>query len=316
PPQAGGAGGRAPAAVWAAGLGLSMLILRPDWLRCGGFWLRALAWLAPFGALGGYYVFTLMEGYRATISGGGGLLSMGFGFYELIGMSGLGPGRDEIRANPMILVKWLPLIAPTGLLIAAVWVRGCWYWWTAAEGRQRLAITLAVLFPLGILIFVGLLMDFRVLGRHMSPLLAVVLLPLALALEGGTRMRRCLAAAALGLLITSCLLVRISPRHARNDFRSATNLALDAYAEGRTIWWQADMNTARYYAWRRGGLPMVYAIQPWETGRPDSLLSADLVVINRPEIHASGSDYRRELRDSYFEPIEEEVDGFEIWRSR
>ncbi len=54
------------AAVWAAGAGLALVVLRFDWLRQKGFWFRALPWTLAGLSLGGYYLFTLLEGYRAT----------------------------------------------------------------------------------------------------------------------------------------------------------------------------------------------------------------------------------------------------------
>jgi len=307
------------AAVWAAGLGLGVIVLRPDWLMKLGFWLRILPWGIVAGSICGFYIYTLMEGYRATASGGGGLLGLMFGFYELAGMTGLGPGRNEIRENPAVVLKWLPLFGPFAIALGLVWLHGVWQWTTRSTRRAQISVALALLTPILVLSAVGLLMDFRVLGRHLSPMLPAVLLPLALAMEKSARRGvpgfRALAFASVAVLLASAISVRVSQRHARDDFRAATNLAIDAMLEGKTVLWLADMNTPRYYAHRRGGLDYVHRIQKWESDRPPSLFYVDLVVINRPDIHIRNPGYATELRDNFFIPATP-IHGFETWKPR
>jgi len=311
--------GSLSAAIWAVGLWLGVLILRPDWLLKKGFWLRILPWLLPIGTLCGFYLYTVMEGYRATSSGGGGLLGMIYGFYELIGLSGLGPGRSELRADPLSLLKWLPLVVPGALLLAVAWGLGISRWATRSTRRQQVAVALAVGVPLLALAAVGLLMDFRVLGRHLSPMLPAVLLPIALALESGIARKSIrstvLAVLAFFFMLASALSLRFFDQHARDDYRSAANLALDAMAAGRTVVWSADMNCARFYAYQRGGMEWVNRIQKWETGRPASLFFVHMVVINRPDVYALSQHHRNAL-EADFTPTDHPPRGFEIWKSR
>ena len=92
-------------------------------------------------------------------------------------------------------------------------------------------------------------------------------------------------------------------------------IAFKALNEGKRIWWQADMNATRYYAYRQGGMPMVNAIQVLESDPPSSLMFADLVIINRPDLRFRGADYQSELRRNGFEPVSK-FTGFEIWSAR
>lgn len=311
------------AAVWAAGLWLAVVVLRTDWLARGGFWLRVSPWLLLIGGFGTYYSYTLFEGYRAVTSGGGGLWSMGFGFYELIGMVGLGPGRNDLRVDPLTVTAWLQFVLPAALLVGTVWAKGVLSLCSGASGRMRLAVGLAVGFPLVVFVGIGELMDFRVLGRHLSPLLPAVVLPLAYALDGfvserplSRRFWRIMAAGAVTVMFASALSVRFSPRHARDDFRGAAAVALQAFEQGKVVWWRADMNVARYYAYRRGGMSLVQAIQPWESNRPASLLGTDLVIVNRPDLYGFGQDDREELRDNYFELSDTQFHGIEVWAAK
>ncbi|MGE9269159.1 MAG: hypothetical protein ACQKBU_00005, partial [Verrucomicrobiales bacterium] len=123
------------AAVWAAGAGLSLLVLRPEWLKERGFWFRILPWLIGGLAMGGYYGFTLLEGYRATGFEKGGVLSVGFGFYELLGLLGLGPGKNDLRSGLEHLWPYWPVLVPAFLVLATAWGLGVWRWFQVTPRR-------------------------------------------------------------------------------------------------------------------------------------------------------------------------------------
>lgn len=305
------------AAVWAVGLWIGVLVLRPDWLKRAGFWMRLAPWAAAATLLAGYYLCTLLQGYRAASADGGGIMSMLFGFYELLGLAGLGPGRNELRANPASALSSLAILLPATLILAAAWFHGTWRWQQSVSNRTFSAVALAVLVPLVFLATVGVMMDFRVLGRHLSPVLPAVLLPIAMTLDTtGKRQTlwRTVGAAAVALSITSAIGLRFMERHARDDYRRATDIVVKALRDGKRVWWQADMNATRFYAYREGGMPMVNAIQVLESDVPTSLLSTDLVVINRPDLKYRGSDYQSELKRNFFKQ-EAVFTGFEIWKS-
>lgn len=305
------------AAVWAAGVALGVLILRPDWLRRGGFWLRLLPWAAGALLIGGYYGFTLLHGYRAASMERASLLSVGFGFYELSGMLGLGPGRNELRSGPMAATGYLFLLVPAVICIGGAWITGTRDWVKSTPSRGVAAVACAVIVPVLILTVVGFMQDFRVLGRHLSPAIPAVLLPIAHALNlHGRPARRgiLLGGGAVTFMIASSIELRFLERHARDDYRRATEFCIDALKQGKTVWWQADMNATRYYAYRTGGIPMVNAIQILESEPPSGFMFADVVVINRPDFRYPNGNHRAELKRNAFENAGT-FTGFEVWKT-
>jgi hypothetical protein len=306
--------GSLTAAVWAAGLWICVLVMRPDWLKRPGFWLRISPWMAAASIMGGYYLWTLVMGYRAT-SAEGGIMSMLFGFYELLGLAGLGPGRNELRANPAVILSALPVLLPAAGILIAAWIHGVWIWRKSVSQRTLIAVVLGVGAPIALLATVGVVMDFRVLGRHLSPLLPAVLLPIALTLgtaDGRKNTWRAVGCLAVAISLTSALGLRFLERHARDDYRRASVIAIDALKKGKRVWWQADMNATRYYAYRQGGMDLVNAIQVLQSDPPTGLMFADMVVINRPDLRFKGSDYQADLRRNFFKPVAR-FTGFEVW---
>jgi hypothetical protein len=190
-------------------------------------------------------------------------------------------------------------------------------WMQETPKRTVLAIAAAVAIPLVMFAAVSLLKDFRVLGRHLSPMLPVVLLPVARCLQEcpkGNKSWIALSVSTLAIWLTSGLSMRLSERHARDDYRRASAIMFKSLQDGRRVWWQADMNATRYYAYRIGGMNLVNTIQTLESDPPTGLMFADMVVINRPDIRFRGKDYQSELKRNYFKPVAR-FSGFEIWSS-
>ncbi|MES2659791.1 MAG: hypothetical protein V4689_14325 [Verrucomicrobiota bacterium] len=305
------------AVVWAGGLMLGMLVIRPDWLKTKGFWKRCLIYLPAGLAVGGFYAFTLIEGYRATASGGGGLLSLLFGFYEMAGLLGLGPSRNELRASPMALLAQLPWLLPAAGCLFAAWSFGLREWLRNTPRRVAVGVALAVGTPVVILAVVGWLADFRVLGRHMSPAMPAVLLPICVCLAHATVSRPKLVIGTLAILLSlaSAASLRFAGKHARDDYRTATRLAIEALTRNQSVLWQADMNTPRYYAFRAGGWPYVNAIQVLESNPPSGFMFADRIFINRPDIGYKNRNHRETMKQAAFD-LESSLTGFEVWKNR
>jgi len=309
------------AAVCSVGLAIGMLIARPGLLKNKSFWTKAAIW-SPFALLAaGYYVYTIVEGFRAAPDRGNGLLSMGFGCYEMMGLMGLGPGRDELRGGDIIGLfrgnPWLPVVA---MLIAAAWLVGVREFASPFSRRSAIALACSAAIPLAILAAVGVFANFSVLGRHMSPLIPALLVPLACACEVAVRRfkDKPLVTATVGAVvacsIVSCVMLRFSERHERDDYRTATGLAIEALSKGRAVFWQADMNAPRYYAYRKGGMGLVNYIQRLESDVPSGYLFTDIIFINRPDLRYGGADHRPILKREGFE-LTRRLSGFEIWES-
>ncbi len=305
-------------AVWAAGLAGGAVISRPECLRRRGFWLRASPWLMTALAAGGYYAVMMWKVYRATEIEGKGILNILFGFYEMTGLLGLGPGKDELRRSVSAVIPHLWLLIPGAACICAAWFCGLASWARSVPRRYLIGAAATVLVPLLILTIVGIVMDFRVLGRHLSPAIPAVLLPLAACLQaGGPRRKTTLALgmAACLFMAISALNIRRLDRHAKDDYRRATTTAIAALKQGKAVWWQADMNATRYYAYRQGGMALVNTIQVLESNPPSSLLVADVVIINRPELRIfdTNQPYDTYLKHHFFK-LAEKYPGFEVWK--
>lgn len=77
-------------------------------------------------------------------------------------------------------------------------------------------------------------------------------------------------------------------------------MSIDALQEGKRVWWQADMNCARYYAFRTGGYPLVHRIQQLESDPPTSTMFADVIILNRPDLHYRERDHRALIKHNFF----------------
>lgn len=305
------------AAIWAAGLWIGVFIMKPEWLRRGLFWKHISPWALAALITFGYYVFTLLRGYQAAGVESGSILSVFFGFYEMIGLLGLGPSKEALRESIKSLNPYLPILFPAFLVILIAWLCGLKTWLANTPRRTVIAVACMVVLPIIFLTTIGMIKDFRVLGRHFSPLIPAVLLPVALAMEGRSRgnIRCILAVTAIGFGFSSALLLRLAERHSRDDFRQASSVALDALGKGQHVSWRSDMNAMRYYAYLKGGMRLVNAVQVLEAS-PPTLLTSDLVILNRPDLKFRDYDYKAEFRRNDLEIDPTKIHGFEIWRSR
>jgi hypothetical protein len=217
----------------------------------------------------------------------------------------------------MALVPQLVWLLPAAACLFAAWLFGLRQWLKSTPGRAAAGVAVAVVLPVLILAVVGAMADFRVLGRHMSPVMPAVLLPFCLCLSGTTTRGLQLIAGTLAILVslTSAAFLRFDPRHARDDFRAATSMALDAHAKNQTVLWQADIGTPYYYAFRKGGWPRVHAFQTLYSNQPSGTMFADLIFMNRPDIGYKNRDHRKIMEQAAFEPVTS-ITGFEIWKNR
>jgi len=203
--------------------------------------------------LGLYYFWTLTQGARASGVGKTDLLSIGFCLYELLGFSGLGPDRLSLREHGITSLKpfFLPL---TSLVIAltAFGISSALYITKSSRmHRTEIFIFAAALCGALSMLAVGYIAHFRVLGRHLMPVLPFILLTASLGLahlwKSNKKLSQAIALSLCLLLILSSLSIRFSPRFAKDDYRTAAQIAKSALENGKTIWWAADSATANYY---------------------------------------------------------------------
>lgn len=208
-----------------------------------------------FAGLGVYYVWTLSLGAGASNIGRTNAFSLMFCGYEFFGFTGVGPGRTDLRiAGGKALVRHArELLAYS--IAWCLWVLACW----PVIGRRTLLdikkfniILGAVVLCLTTIIVLGVVANFRILGRHLIPLLPFALLSVAAisseAFASASPVQR------LGILflpiamLTSSLFLRFSPIHAKDDYRGAASVAAHFLQQGKVVWWAADGAGANYYS--------------------------------------------------------------------
>jgi hypothetical protein len=174
-----------------------------------------------------------------------------------------------------------------------------------------------------ILLAAGRVRHVSLLGRHFAPLFPCLLLLVAAGLKnlnerGGWR--RLLTVSFLLLCLASALSLRFCERHAKDDYRAAAAIAIQANAGGRGVWWCADGTAGLYY-----GVPLspprsvdaapgqvwLVANPPaaWVTNKP----AADVVLLSKPELHDSQGFVQAFLQQNHYQPIQV-FPAFTIWR--
>lgn len=229
---------------------LGCILRRPDTRLAITVCLPALLALAV------YYLWTLSLDAGASSVGSTNLKSIAFGAYELMGAAGLGPGRSELRASPMAL---LPFIAPVlayisllALFLGAGTALALRRNNSTSERNSAVVFWTAPAAMASTAVLVGMVGDFRIVGRHLTPVLPFALILFSLAADAlwHTRLRipgRAITLLAVLAMLGSAFSYRASDRHAKDDYRSAAALALETVNEGGTIWWAADPAGANYY---------------------------------------------------------------------
>ncbi len=244
--------------------------------------------------LGLYYLWTLKVGARASSVGQTNATTVIFCIYELLGFSGMGPGRTSLRESGVAALK--PYLAQLAVFFLGLAAFVCASLATVRKTRSLTLGTLIIISSaaLGLLAILacGIVMDFRVLGRHLMPFLPFLIflfaILLASLLESPSKTSRIIAAAYLLLLLLSSLGIRFSTRFAKDDYRDAAKLALHAMESGRRVWWAADIAGARFY----GLFPAELGQdgQAFVANRRDvaflaELPPADLVILSKEDIY-------------------------------
>ncbi len=281
--------------------------------------------LAALALLTVYYLETLQRG-----AGGARLWKVGsanllFAFYELLGYSGLGPPRHELRElalHPSLLLS--ALMQPRAMAglggLSAVYAALAWRLWKRrGDATVRMALALALL-GAGALFAGAAVMQFPFWGRHLAPLLPAVALAIALAAApaglAATWPRRALCVALLAGLAASSLTLRFDQKYAKDDYRGAAAIARRALDAGQIVWWSADPEEcAQYYrltnADKSARAGLFFALHPTAAelaARP----RPDVVIQSKPDVF----DTHRALTaylSTYGFQASERLTAFVIW---
>jgi hypothetical protein len=268
--------------------------------------------------LGAYYFWTVQRGAKATMIGTTNVQSMAFILYEQLGFTGLGPGRTELRVQgARALTAYLPWLCLYTIAVGMVLAAGVRVVWKSSARKQALWIVAGLNLPVAFFLVSGMLAHFRVLGRHLTPLMPVWLCLLSLGVI--SLWRRGPAGRTVGLVflclsLASAFQVRMAYRHMKDDYRSAVSFAKTALQSGRSVWWNASSEAANHY-----NLPLTSNPRQREkallvfnprTGTLTDLPWPDVVVITKPDIYdplrvvmscLKQADYRQETNFPAFE---------------
>ena len=303
-----------------------------------------LVWLVVFSIVVSllcvYYIGSLLQGAGGSRVSSTTPATLAFAAYELLGLSGIGPGRHELRDLGLAALR---PYAPALLLAAAI--VGVTLLCGLREALRRLgardlaiAVVLALL-PVCIVVLSGFVMGWRVLGRHLFATIPTINLLFALGMvylwdapAGRYRWAGRLAAAAcLVALAASALSMRFAAQHSKDDYRLAASIAVDALARGQRVWWAADYLGANYYRLPgsfdyRGELtgmhqppvctdqPGVQATSNLSAACLQTLSPPDIVIFSRPETFDLSGDMRRYLQAGQYAKVQD-MPAIAIWRA-
>ena len=274
-------------------------------------WLVILFTVVLLVGFAAYYVFTWSDAGRGYHRAGVSLLSLPFIAYELLGFTGFGPGKLEMRSEPVrSVIRSLPALLPLALTLGLMAV------YAGRRATQRawprpavVAWALALGLPLVIIFTAMFLFDHRPLPRHFIPALPALLLAIAAlmqsALEGKSVIWRAVAAMLPLLWLGSSLNFRWQPTHAKDNYREASAIAAAALRENREVWWAADPAAAYIYL-----TPVALEEVPgraWAMQAPawDDIrfkFPPRLIVISKPDIYDPQGAVARYAAENRFSP--------------
>ncbi len=307
--------------IWVAGA-LVLALIFPDTKQLlQRNYALTLATGGGLTLLTAYYFWTSSVGARASAVAGTGWANVVFAGYELAGFTGLGPSRLQLREfGAAALRPYLGWLGVYAVLWSFILFRGCASLNPGANWRRWLGGVACAAGPVLVLVAVGIVAHFRLLGRHVTPLAAVGFWLLTLGCAVLVRERAWWKRGVVGfwvsLSLISCLSLRFAPRHARDDYRNAATRAQVALERGQVVWWSAARAGAEYYR-----LPT--DLPPGSNGAAVELINVapaalahlprpDLVVASKPDLHDAGGALAAYLSVNGYRPAET-LAGFTIW---
>ncbi len=279
-------------------------------------WITLAASAVPLIALAIFYLWTLKMGARASAAATTSVGSMFFAAYELLGFTGMGPGRLEMRsAGPGALRGHLVGVGLYGLAVAAV-ILAALFAVFGSKNRKPLALIFCCSVPPIFIVSVGWVAHFRVLGRHLAPFVPVWLLLLTLGITvlwaSNKMAARAVAVGFCVLSLLSCLSLRFSFRHEKDNYRAAADVAKAALGAGQPVWWNAAEEGARYYhvpiATDSAGA--IFLMNPARETL-DALTEPKLIVASKPDVYDTLSAVSNYVHHGYSPKAE--FNAFIIW---
>jgi len=236
-----------------------------------GRWSLTLPQYVILAFLGVFNLVVVLAIFAKMHAGAGGSKSwivgasnIGFASYELLGFVGLGAGREIIRSSAVgggmsaAFQLLLPSLPKIGFLLVLYLAIGYAAFRASRQSSTKPILSLAFLSGmvalLSVLCLFGAALEsrFPFWGRHLAPSLPFFLLAIggvaaSLRPAWTDRQRFFLFAPLFAVLIYSSCIIRWSPTHAKDDYRTASNLARVAVAQGKRVVWIGATGPAIYY---------------------------------------------------------------------
>lgn len=261
--------------VWSLGFLLAWMVLegKDFWSR---YLVRALCyWGVPFIGLAAYYIYTLMIGARAVTIQSNWIVNIGASFYELLGLTGIGPNRSELRlcttldsllGNYELIVSGL-----CGVVILTLLICGIKEWSQKTNAPIVLSLVMLVV-PMAVFAYAAWMMDFRFSGRHWAPLLPIVIIILSQAFIFAKNKPRlsCLSIMMLLVWLVSDCRMRFDDTYAREDFRGAITYCKQEHEKGNTVLLLCNGAGKEYYQWQ-------------DIVAPEDWITCQRIVVTRPD---------------------------------
>ena len=270
-------------------------------------------------ALAAYYIWTLRVGARASDVGKTNAKNIVFILYELSGLAGLGPGRLDLREYGIAAYQpFLPILTVGIVAVVTLSLAGFSTLSRNVNPRRLIFFGLAVGLPFLLVLAVGYVGHMRLLGRHLTPVLPPVLALLAVGLNrlfsSPRLILRPFALLCVTVLAASAVEIRFARRHQRDDYRSAAAEARKAIADGKKVWWAADISAAHYYK-----VPLdLPDLTLGSNLNDDSIVKLpppDLVLLSKPDIYDPTGKIDNYLRAHDFK-VTRTLPAFQIFQRR
>jgi hypothetical protein len=218
-----------------------------------------------------------------------------------------------LRCLPWLALHGVPLfvvmIAGVRALMASL-PRRTFGWWFGS-----------VILVYGFLVTVGFMVHFRVLGRHCAPmfppLLFIVGSGVSALIGRDAWTSRAVVFLLLGTSLASCLMLRFSPVHAKEDYRQAAKIASEALKRKQVVWWSAAGPAANAYGVSLFRSEPIEGRAFWANDISDKVVgripTPDLILISKPDTFDRFGAVRRYVYEHGYSPVRE-FTGFTVWQ--
>lgn len=226
------------------------------YLKQGVSFLLLVLFLVALVVLSCMYVWSVFQGASASKLSPTTAATLLFDVYELLGLSGVGPGRLDLReAGLGALGPYVIWLALASVLVVATLLKGLQSAVRLLGMKRVVILAAASLFPIVVVVSSGIVMHWRVLGRHLIASLPVLNILFALGLVGlldksngrTWPIKKMIALSFLVFLIYSSFAMRFAERHRKDDYKGASAIARQEVSQGNRVWWAADSFGAGYY---------------------------------------------------------------------